>query len=117
VGSAISDATRILGVAVIGSLYASLYAGSLNSGLGVHLPGAAADGSVGGALGAADQLAATGQGGLAAALHDAASGAFFHGFEIACLIAAAVAIAGAVMAIALLPAQPPRPVEAAIEAR
>jgi hypothetical protein len=42
IGSAINDATRILGgtlgVAVIGSLYASLYAGSLSSGLGVHLP-------------------------------------------------------------------------------
>jgi hypothetical protein len=104
---------------VIGSLYASLYADRLTSGLGVHLPGAAADAadrSVGGALGAADQLAATGQGGLAAALRDAASGAFFHGFEIACLVAAAVAMAGALMAIAFLPAQPPRAVaEAAIE--
>ena len=50
------------------------------------------------------------------ALRDAASAAFFHGFEIACLLAAAVAIAGAVMAIFLLPAQPPRPAaEAAIE--
>jgi hypothetical protein len=123
VGSAINDATRILGgtlgVAVIGSLYASLYADRLSRGLGVHLPGAAADAadrSVGGALGAADQLAATGHGGLAAALRDAASGAFFHGFEIACLVAAAVAIAGAAMAIAFLPAQPPRPAaEAAIE--
>ena len=70
VGSAINDATRILGgtlgVAVIGSLYASLYASRLTSGLGVHLPGGAADAadrSVGGALGAADQLAATGHGG------------------------------------------------------
>jgi EmrB/QacA subfamily drug resistance transporter len=124
VGSAINDATRILGgtlgVAVIGSLYASLYASRLSSALGVHLPGGAADAadrSVGGALGAADQLAATGHSDLAAALRDGASAAFFHGFETACLVAAAVAIAGAVMAIALLPAQPPRPAaEAAIEA-
>jgi hypothetical protein len=71
---------------------------------------------VGGALGAADQLAATGHGGLAVALRDAASAAFFQGFEIACLVAAAVAMAGAFMAIAFLPAQPPRPAaEAAIE--
>jgi hypothetical protein len=110
VGSAISDATRILGVAVIGSLYASLYAGSLSSGLGVHLPGGAADAadrSVGGALGAADQLAATGHDGLAAALRDAASAAFFHGFEIACLVAAAAAIVGSLFALILIPAQPP----------
>ena len=92
VGSAINDATRILGgtlgVAVIGSIYASLYASQLTGGLSVQLPAAAADAaerSVGGAFGAADQLAASGQGGLAGALHDAASAAFFDGFEIACL--------------------------------
>jgi hypothetical protein len=113
VGSAINDATRILGgtlgVAVIGSIYASLYAGRLANGLSVHLPGPALDaanGSVGGAFGAADQLAAGGQGALASALHDAASAAFFHGFEIACLVAAGVAIAGALVALAWLPAHP-----------
>jgi EmrB/QacA subfamily drug resistance transporter len=115
VGSAVNDATRILGatlgVAVIGSIYASLYATQLTSGIGVYLPDAAADAaqeSVGGALGAADQLAASGQGGLAALLRDSASAAFFDGFQVACLVAAAVAIAGALMAVALLPNQPPR---------
>ena len=116
VGSAINDATRILGgtlgVAVIGSIYASLYASQLTGGLSVELPGTAADAaerSVGGAFAAADQLQASGQGALAGALHDAASTAFFDGFEIACLVAAGVAIAGAVVAVALLPAQPPEP--------
>ncbi len=96
-------------MAVIGSIYASLYASGLANGLGVHLPGpaaGAAEDSVGGALGAADQLAAGGQGDLAIALSDAASAAFFHGFEIACLVAAGVAIAGALVALALLPAHP-----------
>jgi hypothetical protein len=113
VGSAINDATRILGgtlgVAVIGSIYASLYASRLASGLGVHLPGPAVDaanGSVGGALGAADQLAAGGHGDLATTLRAATSAAFFHGFEIACLVAAGVAVAGALVALALLPAHP-----------
>jgi hypothetical protein len=113
VGSAVNDATRILGgtlgVAVIGSIYASLYASRLANGLGAHLPGAAAGAaksSVGGALGAADQLAAGGHGDLATTLRDAASAAFFHGFEIACLVAAGVAIAGALVALALLPAHP-----------
>jgi EmrB/QacA subfamily drug resistance transporter len=113
VGSAVNDATRILGgtlgVAVIGSIYASLYASRLADGLGVGIPGPAADAardSVGGALGAADQLAAAGQGDLANTLHDAASTAFFHGFEIACLVAAGVAIAGALVAVVLLPAHP-----------
>jgi EmrB/QacA subfamily drug resistance transporter len=113
VGSAVNDATRILGgtlgVAVIGSIYASLYASGLANSLGVHLPGPAADAaesSVGGAFGAADQLAAGGQGDLATTLRDAASAAFFHGFEIACMVAAGVAIAGALVALALLPAHP-----------
>jgi hypothetical protein len=113
VGSAVNDATRILGgtlgVAVIGSIYASLYASRLADGLGVGIPGPAADAardSVGGALGAADQLAAGGNGDLATVVRDAASGAFFHGFEIACLVAAAVAIAGALVALVLLPAHP-----------
>jgi hypothetical protein len=113
VGSAVNDATRILGgtlgVAVIGSIYASLYASRLADGLGINLPGPAADAakdSVGGALGAADQLAAGGQSGLASTLHDAASTAFFHGFEIACLVAAAVAVVGALVALVLLPAHP-----------
>jgi hypothetical protein len=115
VGSAINDATRILGgtlgVAVIGSIYASLYASRLTDGLSVQLPAAAADAanrSVGGAFGAADKLAATGHGDIAAVLRDAASAAFFHGFEVACLVAAAGALAGALAAAILLPAQPPR---------
>ncbi len=114
VGSAINDATRILGgtlgVAVIGSIYASLYASRLTSGLQVGLPGAANDAahrSIGGAFGAADQLAGAGQGDVAAALHEAASTAFFDGFQIACVVAAAVAIAGSVFALILIPAQPP----------
>jgi hypothetical protein len=115
VGSAINDATRILGgtlgVAVIGSIYASLYASRLTSGIERQVPGAAADAaerSIGGAFGAADQLAAAGRGDLAAALRDNASVAFFHGFEVACLVAAAVAIVGSVAALVLIPAQPPR---------
>jgi EmrB/QacA subfamily drug resistance transporter len=112
VGSAINDATRILGgtlgVAVIGSIYASLYASRLANDLGSQLGAAAgaAKESVGGAFGAADQLAAGGHVGLATTLHDAASTAFFHGFEIACLVAAGVAIAGALVALVLLPAHP-----------
>jgi predicted MFS family arabinose efflux permease len=123
VGSAVNDATRILGgtlgVAVIGSIYASLYASRLTSGLSVDMPGSvasASERSVGGALGAANQLAASHHADLAAALRDAASAAFFHGFETACLVAAAVAIAGAVVAIAVLPAQPPEPSSEAVVA-
>src|SRR5437773_5453831 len=77
VGSAVNDATRLLGgtlgVAVIGSVYASLYASKLTSALPAALPekvaGKAHD-SVGAALEVAHQ---TGLG----AVHTAASNAFF----------------------------------------
>jgi EmrB/QacA subfamily drug resistance transporter len=114
IGSAINDATRItagtLGVAVIGSVYASLYSSRLAAALPPGLPAGVADGahrSVGTAFGAADQLVASGHARLASALHDAASGAFFHGFETAVFVAAGLAVAGALMALILIPSQPP----------
>jgi MFS family permease len=114
IGSAVNDATRILGgtlgVALIGSVYASLYASRLDGTLPAPLSAAVADSahrSVGAALGAAGQLHASGHTSLARTLHDAASTAFFHGFGAACLVAAGVAAAGAVLAAALIPAQPP----------
>ena len=39
-------------------------------------------------------------------MHHAADAAFFHGFSAANYVAAGVAAAGAVLALALLPAQP-----------
>jgi EmrB/QacA subfamily drug resistance transporter len=116
IGSAINDATRILGatlgVAVIGSIYASLYASRLTTTLtGADIPGtitSTAHRSVGEALGAAARLQAGGNAHLGEALNDAATGAFFHGFEAACLVAAAVSGAGAIVAAVLIPAQPPR---------
>jgi EmrB/QacA subfamily drug resistance transporter len=113
VGSAVNDATRLLGgtlgVAVIGSVYASLYAsgltGSLPAGLSARVVGAA-HASVGAAFSAAGALAHAGHPAVAAAVHDAASSAFFHGFHTANFVAAGVAAAGALMALALLPAQP-----------
>jgi EmrB/QacA subfamily drug resistance transporter len=114
VGSAVNDATRItgatLGVAVIGSIYASLYSSRLGellpSGLPVDLAGGAHR-SVGIAFGTASQLKAGGHPQLAASLHDAASTAFFHGFEAAVLVAAGITLAGSVVALILIPAQPP----------
>jgi predicted MFS family arabinose efflux permease len=114
IGSAINDATRIagatLGVAVIGSIYASLYSSRLTDELLVALPDGVTEGadrSVGAAFGAAGELAASGDGRLAGVLHDAASGAFFYGFETAVFVAAAIAVGGALMALALIPSQPP----------
>jgi EmrB/QacA subfamily drug resistance transporter len=112
VGSAVNDATRLLGgalgVAVIGSVFASLYAGRLTSGLPAALPagaGQAAHESLGAAFGVAGKLVGV-HPRLAAGVHDAASSAFFSGFHNGDYVAAGVCAAGAVMALALLPAQP-----------
>ena len=113
VGSAVNDATRLLGatlgVAVIGSIYASLYASRLTSDLPSRLPATVAPdthGSVGAALTVAGELGHSGHPALAAAVHNAASSAFFHGFHTANYVSAGVAAAGALMALALLPAHP-----------
>src|SRR5271165_3770172 len=113
VGSAVNDATRLLGgtlgVAVIGSVYASLYASRLTGALPVGLPASVvrtAHASVGAAFTVAGKLTHAGHPLLASAVHNAANSAFFDGFHAANYVAAGIAGAGAVMALALLPAQP-----------
>jgi EmrB/QacA subfamily drug resistance transporter len=113
VGSAVNDATRLLGgtlgVAVIGSVYASIYASRLAARIPSQAPrrvAAAAEASVGAALVSAQRLAASGHATLAALLHAGASDAFIQGLHVACLVAAGVAAAGALLAAARLPAQP-----------
>lgn len=113
VGSAVNDTTRLLGgtlgVAVLGSVYASLY----NSRLADLLPSAlptqlarAAHGSAAAALAVGVRVGQTGHVALAHVVHHAALVAFFHGYSAATLVAAGVSTAGAVMAFVLLPAQP-----------
>lgn len=115
VGSAVNDSTRLLGgtlgVAVIGSVYASLYSARLTTTLPAALPSALTNlvhESVGAAFGVSHQLAGYGRTGAADAVRQAATGAFDHGLSIGCLVAGAVAIAGALLAAAFLPAQPPQ---------
>jgi hypothetical protein len=123
VGSAVNDATRLLGgtlgVAILGSVYASLYASRLTAALPAHLPGvlaSTAHQSVGAAFTVASRLGDAGRLSLAGQVHNAGSGAFIHGLSVACLVAAGVAAAGAMMAAALLPAQPPHAAEPEPEA-
>jgi EmrB/QacA subfamily drug resistance transporter len=123
VGSAVNDTTRLLGgtlgVAVIGSIFASTYASRLGGALAGHMPAtlyAAAHQSAGAALAIAAHLHATGQVALAGAVHHATSDAFIHGLSVGCLVAAGVALAGALGAATLLPSQPPREQVDALEA-
>jgi hypothetical protein len=113
VGSAVNDATRLfggaLGVAVIGSISASLYTNRLASTIPSGLPAgaaAAAKGSVGGALIAARSLQGVGLAQAAHGLSDAATSAFLHSFAGGCLVAGAVAFGGALLAATLLPSRP-----------
>jgi hypothetical protein len=111
IGSGINDATRelggTLGVAVIGSVFASLYAArlALPSGRPPEAAHAASD-SVGGAFIAAQRVADAGLGAAAEQLRAAASTAFFDGFAVGCVVAAGVALFGAIVAAVLLPAHP-----------
>jgi EmrB/QacA subfamily drug resistance transporter len=116
VGSAVNDSTRLLGgtlgVAIIGSVYASLYGSRLTERLPAGLPGrisALANQSVGAALTVSGRVTAAGQAAAGRAIHDAATNAFLHGLSVGCLVAGLVAAAGAVLAVAFLPAQPTGP--------
>jgi EmrB/QacA subfamily drug resistance transporter len=116
VGSAVNDATRLfgaaLGVAVTGSVAASLYSSRLDQTIPHHLPAQAvnaADGSVGGALVAAQNLQHAGLAGPAHQLSAAASDAFIHSLHGTYPILGAVALVGALIAAALLPSRPTAP--------
>ena len=101
VGSAVNDATRelgaTLGVAIVGSLFSSVYAARLAD---------SAFAAVG-----ADRLAqakdsvavAIGIGSHDPRLVTAAQGAFMDGLHAACLLVAAVCFAGALVAVFALP--------------
>jgi len=122
IGSAINDATRLfgeaLGVAVIGSIAASLFDNRLTSRLPHSLTPAArhaAKGSLGGALVTAQHLAHAGLTNTARSLSDAAVGAFLHGFSGSLRVTGATALTGAVIAAVLLPSRPATTAETALE--
>jgi EmrB/QacA subfamily drug resistance transporter len=113
IASAVNGCTRLfggtLGVAVIGSVAASLYTSRLTALLPPGLPAravAAARGSVGGAAAAASHLSQAGLPIQARALEHAAVLAFLHSLTGGCLVAAAVAAAGCLLVAFLLPARP-----------
>jgi EmrB/QacA subfamily drug resistance transporter len=104
VGSAVNDATRTtggaLGVAVLGSLLSSGYRADMDAAAS-GLPSAAADtarDSLGGAL----AVAANGGG---SKLVTAAQEAFVSGMHTAVMVAAAIALAGGLIALVFLPAR------------
>lgn len=101
VGSAVNDATRevggTLGVAVVGSLFASIFADRLASSAYAALPAGALDAAQD-SVGAAWTMAATDPR-LAAALEDS----FMDAFATACVVVSAVCFLGAAAAWRWLP--------------
>ena len=108
IGSAVNDATRevggTLGVAVVGSVFASLYALPVTRTAGAVPPEAAetASESFFAALTVAGQL----PDGPAAALRAAAEQGFFDGLASGCLVSAGVSLAGALVVALTLPDRP-----------
>lgn len=139
VGSAMNDTTRqvggALGVAVIGSVLASVYGPHVDENLAHTALGRAASGSgplaaqaqqamaaihdqLGAAFQVADKLPGGAHGALGAPVLHAAQSAFVDGFGGAVLVGAAVALVGAAVVFAFLPSRahdyvPPVPAEPA----
>ena len=107
VASAVNDTSRevggTLGVAVVGSVFASLYGPAILDKLkGLPIPKEgldAAKSSMAAALMVAERAPEQGRG----LVVNAARNAFMHGWTSACLVAAGVAIVGSVMSLAFLP--------------
>ena len=109
VGSAMNDAARevgtTLGVAVLGSILSSGYSSKIGSAIS-GLPEAAreaANGSLAGALGTAQRLAAGGDTQSAQQLVDSAKVAWAHGLQLSMSIGAGIVLVAAVICAVFLP--------------
>jgi DHA2 family multidrug resistance protein-like MFS transporter len=106
-GAAVNNTTRelggTLGVAVLGSVFASAYSPGVLSSFGRYPIPAAAMGAAHRSLAGALEVANRAPALVRPALRADAFAAFGSGLKLACLVAAAVAAAGALAASALLP--------------
>jgi len=113
IGSAVNDTTRelggTLGVAIVGSVFASVYSSRIGSASALTaLPGdvrSTMRHSTAAAYKAIGQLPAA----QAAGVRDAVNHAFLGGMQIGSLVCAAIALAAAVVVAVLLPARERRP--------
>jgi EmrB/QacA subfamily drug resistance transporter len=113
VGSAVNDTTRLvggtLGVAVIGSVFSSFYQHRITDQLSsTALPRSAlnaAKQSVQGGLAVAGHLSSSGSP-VGPAVRNITTNAFLHGLHAGCVVAAAVAVLGAIATTIALPAHP-----------
>jgi EmrB/QacA subfamily drug resistance transporter len=109
IGSAVNDTTRelggTLGVAIVGSLFASVYGSAIAEGFrGTPVPAEAvqaAQDSVGAAYAVAEQAPAP----FGDTIRSLAASSFMDGFAVGTRVAAAVVLVGAVLALCFLPAR------------
>lgn len=110
IGSAVNDTTRelggTLGVAVIGSVFSSVYVASLGDGPAFALLSGEAQQATQDSVAAAGNVAAT-LGADAPAYLTEVSNAFLSGLSVACLTVTVVTLAGSAFALRFLPAQAP----------
>ncbi|MEZ5230399.1 MAG: DHA2 family efflux MFS transporter permease subunit [Acidimicrobiales bacterium] len=108
VGSAVNDTTRelggTLGVAILGSVFNSLYSAGIESGTAVAQLPVAAQEAVKESIGAA-RFVANDLGAAAPAFMTDVNSAFIDGMAMACYLAAGVTLAGAMFVLRFLPAR------------
>lgn len=109
VGSAVNDTTRefggTLGVAIVGSIFASLYSHGISSAEALSgLPGALRA-AMGRSMAVAHGVIIQVPAGQAAAVRDAVNDAFHDGLHIGTLVCAGIALGAAVIVAWLLPAR------------
>ena len=109
-GSAVNDATRqiggTLGVAVVGSIFSTLYIRHLSDSALLSAAPEAAQAAAREGLAQGLQVAAQSPPSIAGALRDTVNDAFMSGLHAGCLTAAAVCLVGAFFVLAVLPAHP-----------
>jgi hypothetical protein len=109
-GSAVNDATRqiggTLGVAVVGSIFSTLYTRHLSDSAILRATPESAQAMARQGLAQGLQVAAHSPSSIAGTLHTTVSDAFMSGLHGGCLTAAAVCLAGALFVLAFLPAHP-----------
>lgn len=111
IGSAVNDTTRefggTLGVAVVGSIFASLYSSGINSAIALSgLPDELRS-AMGHSVAVAHQVVAQMPPGQVTGVRDAVNGAFHDGLHMAALVCAGFALTAASAVAWLLPAREP----------
>jgi len=105
VGSAVNDATRelggTLGVAVVGSIFSSVYAAHLADSALARLPGGALE-TAQDSVGAAQSIAAQ-----SAELQNAVRDSFMSGLSVASLVIGVLCLVAAAVAVRVLPGRQP----------